>query len=42
MDEQKKKVFEIKRLLLKFKYTTFAREGTPDFLDFARFLQLND
>ncbi len=41
-DDCNRKVQEIKKMLIKFKFSHRVREGTTDYHDFARFLALND
>ena len=41
-DDCNRKVQEIKKMLIKFKFSHRVREGTNDYHDFARFLALND
>eukprot|EP00347_Sterkiella_histriomuscorum_P019960 403339632 len=41
-DDCQKKVQEIRKLLIKFKHSQKIREGSPDYHEFSRFLQLND
>ena len=41
-DDCQRKVQEIKKLLIKFKFSHRVREGSLDYHEFARFLALND
>jgi hypothetical protein len=41
-DDCQRKVQEIKKLLIKFKYSHRVKEGSMDYHDFSRFLALND